>query len=166
MKKQILSGIQPSGILTLGNHLGALRNWVKIQDEYVYDKVKSYDDEEIKPVDLDERYVSRDFTDALSVLNRHSKYKTKSSAYVKKTNCVESLNQVICNIVSELDSLFENNGIDLMDFTVGKKRVKLVRDIEWPYDGSIWDEQILKKMGIPAFQTEYYIVERLIPIII
>ena len=34
MKKQILSGIQPSGILTLGNYLGALRNWVKIQDDY------------------------------------------------------------------------------------------------------------------------------------
>ena len=34
MKKQILSGIQPSGILTLGNYLGALRNWVKIQNDY------------------------------------------------------------------------------------------------------------------------------------
>ncbi len=34
MKKQILSAIQPSGILTLGNYLGALRNWVKVQDEY------------------------------------------------------------------------------------------------------------------------------------
>lgn len=34
MKKQIFSGIQPSGILTLGNYLGALRNWVKIQNEY------------------------------------------------------------------------------------------------------------------------------------
>lgn len=34
MKKQILSGVQPSGILTLGNYLGALRNWVKLQDEY------------------------------------------------------------------------------------------------------------------------------------
>lgn len=30
----ILSGIQPSGILTLGNYLGALRNQVHIQDEY------------------------------------------------------------------------------------------------------------------------------------
>ena len=37
MKKQILSGIQPSGILTLGNYLGALRNWVKIQDDEEYD---------------------------------------------------------------------------------------------------------------------------------
>lgn len=33
-KRVILSGIQPSGILTLGNYLGALRNWVDIQDEY------------------------------------------------------------------------------------------------------------------------------------
>ena len=33
-KKRILSGIQPSGVLTLGNYLGALRNWVTIQHEY------------------------------------------------------------------------------------------------------------------------------------
>lgn len=33
-KKTILSGIQPSGTLTLGNYLGALRNWVEIQHEY------------------------------------------------------------------------------------------------------------------------------------
>lgn len=33
-KKTIISGIQSSGILTLGNYLGALKNWVKIQDEY------------------------------------------------------------------------------------------------------------------------------------
>ena len=32
--KKILSGIQPSGKLTLGNYLGALKNWVNIQDEY------------------------------------------------------------------------------------------------------------------------------------
>lgn len=34
MKYSILSGIQPSGILTLGNYLGALKNWVHIQYEY------------------------------------------------------------------------------------------------------------------------------------
>ena len=33
-KGLILSGIQPSGILTLGNYLGALRNWVAIQENY------------------------------------------------------------------------------------------------------------------------------------
>ena len=33
-KKTILSGVQPSGQLTIGNYLGALRNWDILQDEY------------------------------------------------------------------------------------------------------------------------------------
>ncbi len=33
-KQRILSGIQPTGDLHLGNYLGALRNWVEMQDEY------------------------------------------------------------------------------------------------------------------------------------
>lgn len=33
-KKTIFSGIQPSGNLTIGNYLGALRNWEKLQDDY------------------------------------------------------------------------------------------------------------------------------------
>jgi len=34
MKKRILSGVQPSGNIHLGNYLGALRNWVALQHEY------------------------------------------------------------------------------------------------------------------------------------
>jgi tryptophanyl-tRNA synthetase len=30
---RIVSGIQPTGNLHLGNYLGAIRNWVKMQDE-------------------------------------------------------------------------------------------------------------------------------------
>ena len=33
-KKIIFSGIQPSGDLTLGNYLGAVKNWAALQDEY------------------------------------------------------------------------------------------------------------------------------------
>jgi tryptophanyl-tRNA synthetase len=33
-KKRVLSGIQPSGKLHLGNWVGALQNWVKLQDDY------------------------------------------------------------------------------------------------------------------------------------
>jgi tryptophanyl-tRNA synthetase len=33
-KKIIFSGIQPSGSLTLGNYIGALKNWVSLQEEY------------------------------------------------------------------------------------------------------------------------------------
>ena len=33
-KKRILSGIQSSGFLTLGNYIGALKNWGTLQDDY------------------------------------------------------------------------------------------------------------------------------------
>ena len=33
-KKRVLSCIQPSGMLTLGNYIGALRNWKNMQDEF------------------------------------------------------------------------------------------------------------------------------------
>jgi tryptophanyl-tRNA synthetase len=33
-KKRVLSGMQASGLLHLGNYHGALANWVKLQDEY------------------------------------------------------------------------------------------------------------------------------------
>lgn len=32
--KTILSGIQPTGTMHLGNYFGAIQNWVKLQDEY------------------------------------------------------------------------------------------------------------------------------------
>jgi tryptophanyl-tRNA synthetase len=34
MKSRVLSGVQPSGNLHIGNYLGALANWVKIQYDY------------------------------------------------------------------------------------------------------------------------------------
>ena len=33
-KKKVLSCIQPSGMLTLGNYIGALKNWVAMQNEF------------------------------------------------------------------------------------------------------------------------------------
>lgn len=33
-KKVIFSGMQPSGVITLGNYLGALKNWTNLQGEY------------------------------------------------------------------------------------------------------------------------------------
>ncbi|MBQ9965422.1 MAG: tryptophan--tRNA ligase [Clostridia bacterium] len=33
-KKKVLSCIQPSGMLTLGNYLGALKNWINMQEEF------------------------------------------------------------------------------------------------------------------------------------
>lgn len=36
--KTIISGIQPSGRLTLGNYLGAIKNFVTIQENEKYDE--------------------------------------------------------------------------------------------------------------------------------
>lgn len=33
-KKRIFSGVQPSGNITLGNYLGAIKNWVQLQDDF------------------------------------------------------------------------------------------------------------------------------------
>ena len=33
-KKILFSGIQPSGVFTIGNYFGALKSWVELQDEY------------------------------------------------------------------------------------------------------------------------------------
>ncbi|MCH7863598.1 MAG: tryptophan--tRNA ligase, partial [Proteobacteria bacterium] len=32
--ERIFSGVQPTGNLHLGNYLGAIRNWVRLQDDY------------------------------------------------------------------------------------------------------------------------------------
>jgi len=34
MKKTIFSGVQPTGIAHIGNYLGAIKNWVELQNEY------------------------------------------------------------------------------------------------------------------------------------
>jgi tryptophanyl-tRNA synthetase len=34
MKKRVFSGIQPTGIVHLGNYIGALKNWVAMQEHY------------------------------------------------------------------------------------------------------------------------------------
>ena len=34
IKKRVFSGIQPTGNITIGNYLGAIQNWIKMQDIY------------------------------------------------------------------------------------------------------------------------------------
>ncbi|MCR4662211.1 MAG: tryptophan--tRNA ligase [Clostridia bacterium] len=34
-KKVVYSAVQPTGVITLGNYLGALKNWVKLSEEYL-----------------------------------------------------------------------------------------------------------------------------------
>merc|ERR1719199_318609 len=34
VRKRVLPGVQPTGSLHLGNYLGAIRNWVDLQEQY------------------------------------------------------------------------------------------------------------------------------------
>lgn len=34
VKKSLFSAVQPSGSVTIGNYIGAIRNFSKLQDEY------------------------------------------------------------------------------------------------------------------------------------
>ena len=34
MKKRVLTGIQPTGFITLGNYIGAIKQMVEMQDKY------------------------------------------------------------------------------------------------------------------------------------
>ena len=43
-KKIIYSGIQPTGVVTLGNYIGALQNWLKLQDDTNYQCIYSIAD--------------------------------------------------------------------------------------------------------------------------
>lgn len=33
-KKTVLSAVQPTGLLTIGNYLGAIKNWRQLQEDY------------------------------------------------------------------------------------------------------------------------------------
>ncbi|MCJ8281195.1 MAG: tryptophan--tRNA ligase, partial [Rivularia sp. ALOHA_DT_140] len=33
-KQRVFSGVQPTGNLHLGNYLGAIRNWIELQNQY------------------------------------------------------------------------------------------------------------------------------------
>ena len=60
-KKRVLSGIQPSGQLCISNYIGALKNWIKLQDEYecIYLIVDLHSlTVEQKPADLRQRCYS------------------------------------------------------------------------------------------------------------
>jgi hypothetical protein len=40
LRKRVLSGVQPTGRLHLGNYLGAIKNWVGLQETYGEDHVR------------------------------------------------------------------------------------------------------------------------------
>ena len=65
-KPKVFSGLQPTGNVHLGNYLGALRNWVRLQNSY--DTVYCVVDLHAITVDYDPVQFTRDRLDAAKVL--------------------------------------------------------------------------------------------------
>lgn len=65
-RKRVFSGLQPTGNVHIGNYLGALRNWVRLQDEY--DCVYCIVDLHAITVEYDPAQFARERTDAAKVL--------------------------------------------------------------------------------------------------
>ena len=65
-KPKVFSGLQPTGNVHLGNYLGALRNWVKLQDSY--DTVYCVVDLHAITVDYDPVQFTKDRLEAAKVL--------------------------------------------------------------------------------------------------
>jgi tryptophanyl-tRNA synthetase len=65
-RQRVFSGLQPTGNVHLGNYLGALRNWVKLQDSY--DCVYCVVDLHAITVDYDPREFAQDRIEAAKVL--------------------------------------------------------------------------------------------------
>ncbi len=64
--KRVFSGLQPTGNVHLGNYLGALRNWVRFQDEY--DAIYCVVDLHAMTVEYDPAEYVRDRLEAAKVL--------------------------------------------------------------------------------------------------
>lgn len=65
-RQTVFSGLQPTGNVHLGNYLGALRNWVKLQDSY--DSVYCVVDLHAITVDYDPKQFEQDRIEAAKVL--------------------------------------------------------------------------------------------------
>jgi tryptophanyl-tRNA synthetase len=65
-RKRVFSGLQPTGNVHLGNYLGAVRNWVRLQDEY--DCVYCIVDLHALTVEYDVAEFARERRDAAKVL--------------------------------------------------------------------------------------------------
>lgn len=62
-KKRILSGMRPTGKLHIGHYVGALENWVKLQDEYQsYHLIADY---HVLTTDLNTEYIYQNTIDML-----------------------------------------------------------------------------------------------------
>ena len=128
-KKRIFSGIKPTGDLHLGNYLGAIKNWITLQDEY--DCIFSIVDlhamtTEYKPSDLKENifkiacnYLACGLDPTKSILTIQSKIKYHTElCWI--LNCITPLSWVerVPTFKEKSAIQEENINVGLLDYAV------------------------------------------------
>ena len=84
-KKRIFSGIQPTNTPHLGNYLGALANWVKLQDEY--DCTYSIVDLHSITVRQDPVKLKKQINESYALLLAMGVDPEKSTVFIQSHNC-------------------------------------------------------------------------------
>ncbi len=84
-RKKIFSGIQPTNTPTLGNYLGALQNWVKLQEDY--DCTYSIVDLHSITVRQDPQRLKKQIYESYTLLLAMGVDPERSTAFVQSHNC-------------------------------------------------------------------------------
>ena len=105
-KKQIVfSAIQPSGTITLGNYLGALRNWVKMQDNPDYNCLYALADLHTITVRQEPAAMRRNIIDAYAMVMACGVDVDKAPFFIQSHNPNHSIMAWILNCYTQFGEL-------------------------------------------------------------
>lgn len=128
--KRIFSGIQPSGVLHLGNYLGAIKQWVEMQDE-VDEAIFCVVDLHAITVPQEPKALKQNILNAAALYLACGINPEKSAIFVQSTRPEHSELMWILNTISTMgelsrmtqfkdksNNISESNGVGLYDYPV------------------------------------------------
>ena len=129
MKPRIFSGIQPSGNLHIGNYLGAVKNWVKLQDEF--DCIYCVVDMHAITVSQDPKELQKKTLEVAKIYLASGINPKKSAMFIQSHVCEHAELAWILNTIARMSELKkmtqfkdkagkeeENVGVGLFDYPV------------------------------------------------
>jgi tryptophanyl-tRNA synthetase len=134
-KKRVFSGVQPSGVLHIGNYLGAISNWVKMQDDF--DSIFCVVDYHAITVKQDPKKLSRQILDTAKVylasgINPAKSIIFKQSDVSTHTELAWILNCITRNSDLMRMTQFKNKaGLQLLNFENILKRINNASQVEF-----------------------------------
>ena len=171
-KKVIFSAIQPSGTITLGNYVGALRNWVGLQDDY--DCIFALADLHTITVRQDPAKFRKNALEAYALLDKPDdimrKFKraiTDSDAQVRYGEGKDGINNLmgIYSVMTgktneEIEREFDGKGYGDFKLAVGEAVVDHLRPIQEEFTRLIGDKAYLEQCYTKSAEIALRISQR------